>query len=187
VDREEHQQGEMEVNQQMWLEEHQQLEMEEYQQVEIQENQIVGMEVHQHPEQLLQLEENTNQQVDVANHSQQIAETENDQHNGEIVENGPHATVGGSPQNGNFSSFLFANSSIDGAEDSLTLHTKGNNLHNLINNILNGNNLESVGSSDLGTGSSVLEGNNNVIINMPIFGDDNGQASVFRFYRQFRI
>ena len=59
----------------------------------------------------------------------------------------------------------------------LNLQTEGNNLQDVINNILSENNLESVGSSDHGTGSSILEGNNNVIINMPIFGANNGQAS----------
>ena len=63
---------------------------------------------------------------------------------------------------------------MDGAEDSVSLQTEGNILHNLINNILSENNLE---SSVHGTGPSVLEGNNNVIINMPSFGDNNGQAS----------
>ena len=52
--------------------------------------------------------ENICLQVHVANHPQQIDETETDQQNGEDVENGsqtgshgPHATVGGSPQNDN--------------------------------------------------------------------------------------
>ena len=40
-------------------------------------------------------------------------------------------------------------------------------MHNVINNILTGNNLGSVGNSDLGTGSSGLEENYNVVINMP--------------------
>ena len=67
-------------------------------------------EGHKPKKQHIQVEENNNQQVNVANHPQQIAET--DQQNGQDVENdahssshGPHETVGGSPQNGNFSSF----------------------------------------------------------------------------------
>ena len=82
--------------------------------------------------------------------------------------NGQYPPVGGLPQNSNISSALWSNFSSVGSSDLTTIQIHGTELDNVINNLLSDKNITN-------TAPAVSGGSNNVIINMPSFGEAVGQ------------
>ena len=59
------------------------------------------------------------------------------------------------------------------------VHIEGNNLTDVINDIFSENNVENIQNTIQENGSSILDGNTNVIINLPSFGGNIGQEDSY--------